>query len=168
MPPSAPAEGDAPRCAHHRQPCGHAGVLEDALLKHVLEIGRIRHEERRVEDCPVLLGLAVDQIPVAVERVDGAWILHQRQPRRQQQHAAQRAAQQRFKGQRAEGAGSQFVPPSRQHAGKVNDEKHRLPGEEEVIVDKVQRHPKGEPPPFVVQRRIVQRRQHVGKQRHNV
>ena len=56
----------------------------------------------------------------------------------------------------------------RQHAEKVDDEKDRLPGKEKVVVEQIHRHPEREVTFFAIDDRIIQRRQHVWKQRHNV
>ena len=85
------AERQPARDTDQRQIGRQARVLEDALLKQVLEIGRVGHEQGAVKNRAVLLGFAVEQIPVPAERVDGTRILQQRQPRREQQHAQPRA-----------------------------------------------------------------------------
>ena len=128
------AEHQSARNAHHRQIGRHAGVFEDAVLAQVLEIRSVRHEEGAVKDGGILLGVAVDQIPVAVKGIDGARVLHQGKPRREEQHTAHRAAQNRLKGQAAEQPRRQAVLFARHHAGKVDDEEHRLPGKEKVVV----------------------------------
>ena len=163
-----PAEGHAAHDAHQRQIDRHAGVLEHPLLEQILEIGGVGHEEGAVEDGPVLLGAAVEQVAVAVEGIDGAGVLQQRQPCREQQHAPHGAAQEGLPRQDGKAARPHAVGPGRQHAEEVEDQEHRLPGEEEVVVDEVQRHPEGEGAPPAVQHRVVQRSQQIGEQRHHV
>ena len=162
------AERQPARDTDQRQIGRQARVLEDALLKQVLEIGRVGHEQGAVKNRAVLLGFAVEQIPVPAERVDGARILQQRQPRREQQHAPAGTAQSCLPRQAHELAQAQLIPPPGGHAKEIDDEKDRLPGEEEVVIDKVQRDPERERAFFIVDDRVVQRGQHVRKQRHNV
>ena len=162
------AERQPARDTDQRQIGRQARVLEDALLKQVLEIGRVGHEQGAVKNRAVLLGFAVEQIPVPAERVDGTRILQQRQPRREQQHAPAGTAQSCLPRQAHELAQAQLIPPPGGHAEEIDDKKDRLPGEEEVVIDKVQRDPERERTLFIVDDRVVQRGQHVRKQRHNV
>ena len=168
MPPPRPAERQPARRTHQRQVGGQARVFEDAFLEHILEIGRIRHQKGAVKNGTVLLGFAVEQVSIPGKRVDGARILQKRQPRRKQQHAPAGAAQDRLPRKACKLARADFIPPPRRHAEEIEDEEHGLPGKKEVVVDKVQRHPERKAAFFAVQHRVVQRRQHIGKQRHNV
>ena len=168
MGPPPTAEGNAPHNAHQRQVGRHAGVFEDALLEHILEVGGIRHEKRTVEDGPVLLGIAVDQIAVSVEGVDGAGVLHQRKARRDQQHTPHGTAQQGLPCQHRKTAGPHLVAAARQHTQKVQDKKDRLACKEKVIVDQVERYPEWKTSPFAVQHGIIQGRQHIGKEGNHI
>ena len=162
------AEGQPARDADDRQIGCQARMLEDALAEHILKIRGVRHQKGAVKNGTVLLRFAVDQIPDAVERVDGTRILQKRQPRRKQQHAAERAAQHGLPCQRGELARADLVRAARQHTEKVDDEKDRLPRKKEVVVEQVHRDPEREAAFFSVQHGIVERCQHVGEQRYNV
>ena len=137
-------------------------------MEHILKIGGVRHQKGAVKNGGVLLGFAVHKIAVPGKRRDGARILQKRNARRQQHQAAHGAAQQRFKSQRAEPAHTQLVCPGGDHGKKVDDQKNRLPGEKEVVVQQVDGDPEGERAASAVQHGGVQRRQHKRKQRYNV
>ena len=57
---------------------------------------------------------------------------------------------------------------ARPPAEEIDNQKDGLPGKEEIVIDKIQRHPEGEAAFFAVDGSVIQRRQHIGKQRHNV
>ena len=143
-------------------------MLEDALLKHILEIGGVRHQKGAVKNSAVLLGFAVEQVTVPGKRVDGARILQKRQPRREQQHTAAGAAQHGLPREKRKLARTDFVPPPCNHAEEIDNQKDGLPGKEEIVIDKIQRHPEGEAALFAIDSGVIQRGQQVGKERHNI
>ena len=168
MPPPDTAEGQSRRNAHHRQVNGQAGPFGDALIEHIGEIGSVRHDEGAVQNSQILLGLAVHQIPVSGKGVNGAGILHQGEGGGNQQYTAHGTAQNRLKGHAAEEAQAQAIPAGNAHADKIDDEEHRLPCKEKVVVEQVQCRPEGKPAAFAVQHRVVQGSQHIRKERRGI
>ena len=168
MAPALAAEGKPRGNAHHRQIGRHAGPFGDAAVKQVGQVGGIRHQEKAVQDGQILLGIAVDQVSVAVERVDGAGVLQQGQHRRDQQKRPCRAADQRFQSKSAEAPDCDAVFSGRTHTDKVKQQKNCLSGEEEIIVQQTDCHTQRENAAAILHDGIVQRREQVGKQRRGI
>ena len=165
MPPPDAAERNAARQPHDRQVGRKAGPFGHTFAEQVGQIGGVRHQESAEQNRQVLLRFAVNKITVAVKRVDRARVLQKRQPRRDQQHAPGRAAEQRLERKAAEGARRQPVDPARAQAEKIEQQKHGLPGKEEIVGQQVERGPEREAPAPAVQNRVVKRCEHIREQR---
>ena len=94
--------------------------------------------------------------------------MQQGQKGRPHQQAAQRHPQQALPGQGAEQPPGQPDLPGGDLAGKVDDEEHHLPHKEEIVVQQVDGHKKGEQPPAAAVDALIQGPQHPGEQGHHV
>ena len=154
--------------AAQRQIGRHTGPLDDALRPDGGEVGRIRRHDPADQDGKVLLHLAVGQKAPSRGKVDGARVLQNGEHRRHQQDAAHGNAQQAFKGQQPELFCSETEVPCAELADEVDGQKYHLTDEEEVVVDKVHRHPERKPAAAVVVKGLVQRPQQIREQRHHI
>ena len=151
-----------------RQIGRHTGPLDHSLRPDGCEVRRIRRHDPADENCKVLLHLAVGQKAPAGGKVDGARVLQNGEHRRHQQDAAHGSAQQAFKGQQPELFCSETEVPCAELADEVDGQKYHLTDEEEVVVDKVHRHPERKPAAAVIVKGLVQRPQQIREQRHHI